>query len=103
MPAPCGPGRPSSQQWRALKLRPVGISTQELIRLDDLSGNRRSGHDVGRGEIEFAGTAATGKVSVLRADGYRLGCFRGSGAGVNTGSAGRIDQFRARFGEDLDI
>src|SRR5207248_2067964 len=56
---------------------------QEFVRLNDFSRDCRGRHHIRRGEIELAGTAATGKVSVLGADGHRLSGLRRAGAGVD--------------------
>ena len=69
------PRRDLTPRREAAKDRKRQPLAEIFIRLDDLSCNRRSSYDVGRCKVEFAGTAAPGKVSVLRADGYGLGSF----------------------------
>src|SRR5689334_15126279 len=76
---------------------------QKLIRLDDPARDCRRCDYVRRRQIEFAGSAAAGKVSVLRADRHRLCGFRSAGSGVDTGAARGIDQFGARFGKNFEV
>src|SRR5437764_6916369 len=60
---------------------------QEFVRLNDFSRDCRGRNHVRRSEIELAGTAAAGKVSVLRTHGHGFGGLRGAGAGVDARAA----------------
>src|SRR5439155_27176491 len=58
----------------------------------DLAGDGGGRDDVRGREVEFAGAAAAGEVSVLRADGNRFGGWRCAGAGVDASATTGIDQ-----------
>src|SRR6266496_938578 len=76
---------------------------QKFIRLDNFPGNRRSSHDVRRGEVEFAWSTPPGEVAVLRADSHGFRVRRSPRARIDAGTAGRIDQLGAGLFEDLYI
>ena len=70
---------------------------------DNVSRHRARGHGQRRRQVHLSGPAASGKVSVLRADHDLIGTRRYSRPGIDARATTRLDHVRAGYLKNLDV
>ena len=71
--------------------------------LRDVSGDRARGYSVGTGKIHLPRSAASGEVTILRADHDLVGTSRDSRSRIDTSSAAGFNYSRAGFLKNVEI